>query len=302
LALAAQQRFVSPLRYPGGKGKLSGFVKLFMLQNDLVGRAYVEPYAGGASVALSLLFEEYASHIYINDLNPSVAAFWRVVLDDPDALCSRIERVAVTVEEWKRQRSIQADPLADEIDRAFATFFLNRTSRSGIIGGGIIGGYAQTGRWKIDARFGREDLIRRIRKIARHRRRITITQLDAANFIRDRLPDLEPAFVYLDPPYYVKGEGLYQNFYQHDDHAEIAQLVGGIDDPWIVSYDATDEIRQLYRGYETLEYDLRYSANARYSGTELIVKQDGLAFPPVESPANVHWRLVDAARVARIRP
>jgi DNA adenine methylase len=291
---------VSPLRYPGGKGKLTGFIKLFMLENGLVGADYVEPYAGGASVALSLLFEDYVSDVYINDIDRSIAAFWRVVTTDAEALCDRIMRADVTVDEWRRQRSIQDEPKVAELDLAFSTFFLNRTSRSGIIKGGVIGGLKQTGRWKIDARFNRADLVRRIKKIARHRSRIHVTAMDAGRYIEQQLPDLESAFVYLDPPYYRKGKELYTNAYKHDDHHTIASLVGTIKHPWLVSYDATPEIRQLYMGYEVYEYGLVYSANARYEGTEVMVMQPGLKRPSVVSPANVSWRVVDKARMNRL--
>ena len=219
-----EQVYPSPLRYPGGKGKLANYLKVIFLENGLVGREYVEPYVGGASVALSLLFEEYASHIHINDLNPCLSAFWRAVLYDTDKLCSRIERVKVTIKEWERQRTVLGHKMADDIDLGFATLFLNRTSRSGIIGAGVIGGKDQTGKWKIDARFNREDLVRRVRKIARHRSRITVTNMDAADYLESTLTQLDNPFVYLDPPYYVKGGELYQHSYTPSDHAAIASL------------------------------------------------------------------------------
>lgn len=299
MAVTVEQRFPSPLRYPGGKGKLAKFIKLVMLENGLVGADYVEPYAGGASVALSLLFEEYAAHIHINDLNPSVAAFWRTVLAEPKPLCEWIRTVEVTIDEWHRQRQVQGDAKASDLDLAFSTLFLNRTSHSGILGGGPIGGLNQMGPWKVDARFNRDDLVRRVQKIARHRSRITVTAVDAAEFIRTQLPSIPNAFVYLDPPYYVKGEGLYQNFYTHADHAEIASLVGTIPHPWIVSYDAAQEIRHLYEGHESIDYSLSYSAQSRYRGTELMFFKPGVVPPQVQSPAGVSWKTVDDARLSR---
>jgi DNA adenine methylase len=301
MALAVEQRYVSPLRYPGGKGKLSGFIKLFMLENDLIGSEYVELYAGGAAVALSLLFEDYASHVHVNDLNRSVSTLWHAVLAHTDELCGRIADVPVTVSEWHRQREIQDQADPSVADLAFSTLFLNRTSRSGIIGGGVIGGLDQTGAWKIDARFNRADLIRRIQKVARHRNRITVTSLDAADYIKTRLPAIATGFVYLDPPYYVKGKGLYQDYYTDADHAEIASLVQEIRQPWIVSYDAAAEIRRLYDRFDAVRYDLSYSAQERYKGTELMFFRPGLKCPDVASPANVSWKVVDQARLARTR-
>jgi DNA adenine methylase len=297
MSVAVNDRYPSPLRYPGGKGKVANFVKLILLENDLVGCEYVEPYAGGASVALSLLFEEYVTHVHINDLNESVYAFWTVVLHDCEALCTRISSTEVTTDEWHRQRATLDSRDAPDLDRAFATFFLNRTSRSGIIGGGIIGGYDQTGAWMIDARFNRADLVRRIRKIARYRNRITVTRLDAAQYIREELPTIPEVLVYFDPPYYGKGEGLYQNFYRHDEHAEIADLVADLEVPWIVSYDATPQIAALYASFPSLAYDLKYSAQDRYQGAEAMFFSPSMRLPDVVSPANIPLKTVDEVRV-----
>jgi DNA adenine methylase len=291
------QRYPSPLRYPGGKGKVANYIKLLLLENDLVGCEYVEPYAGGASVALSLLFEEYADHIHINDLNRSVHAFWKVVLERSVDLCDLVASVNVTTEEWHRQRAIQAEDDPDEFDLAFSTFFLNRTSRSGIIGGGIIGGLDQTGQWKIDARFNRNDLIRRIRKIARYRNRITVTCLDAAEYVTKVLPGISSPFIYLDPPYYVKGEGLYQNFYRDSDHKQIKALVSELRAPWVVSYDSAPVIAELYEAFPSIGYDLNYSAQRRHRGAELMFFGPGLVLPDVSSPANVPFSVVDDFRI-----
>lgn len=298
MSLPAGQLYPSPLRYPGGKRKLANYVKLVMLENGLVGAEYIEPYAGGASIALMLLFEEFASHIHINDLNPSVHAFWKVVLTESEELCARIESVDVTVEEWRRQRALQDASDPDEFDLAFSTFFLNRTSRSGVIGGGIIGGWEQTGKWKIDARFNRVDLIRRIRKIARFSSRITVSGLDAADYLADNLSLIERPFLYLDPPYYCKGSDLYQSFYRHDDHAQIAKVVSALKVPWIVSYDTTAEIEELYRDFRSVRYDLYYSAADRYRGSEVMFFSDGLSIPAVESPAKISHQALDQARRA----
>jgi len=299
VAVGGEQRYPSPLRYPGGKGKIANYIKLVILDNNLVGCNYVEPYAGGASLALSLLFEEYADHIHINDLNRSVFAFWDVALRNPDALCRRIATVRVDTTEWKKQRRIQGDPDADQVDLAFSTFFLNRTSRSGIIGGGIIGGLDQSGPWKIDARFNREQLIRRIQRIGRFASRISVTRRDAADYLRHVLADIERPFVYLDPPYYLKGARLYENRYSRRDHEEIALIVRGLEAPWVVSYDAAPEIAELYAGYARISYDLHYSAAPKnLQGGEFMFFSPGLATPSVASPAGIPSSLVDDVRLA----
>lgn len=297
----APNRYPSPLRYPGGKGKVANFLKLLYLENDLLGSEYVEVYAGGASVALSLLYEDFASRIHINDINGSVYAFWNTVLTDPDGLCRMIVDTPVTVDEWKRQKAIQSATDPSELDLAFSTFFLNRTNRSGIISGGIIGGYQQHGNWKIDARYNKPELCKRIRKVARFRSRITLTQTDAAQLLtKISAADQSSLFVYLDPPYYVKGEGLYDNFYQHDDHVLISQRVQSLKCPWVVSYDAVPEIFGLYGSIRSLRYSLNYSAAEAYRGSEAMFFSRGLRIPPNPSPAGISVKQVSRAQQATL--
>ncbi len=279
---------------------MANFIKLLFLRNGLVGAEYVEPYAGGAGVALSLLYEEYASHIHINDLDEAVHAFWDAVLHNTDALCERIADTAVTMDEWHRQKAVLEADGADSLDLAFATFFLNRTNRSGIVRGGVIGGQEQKGRWKLSARYNTPALVQRIKKVARFGSRITLTPHDAAHYIKHVLPSIpKDAVVYLDPPYFVKGQGLYRNAYDKAAHAEIARLVPKIRQEWVVSYDAADEIKALYDDYDPLEYDLSYSAQDRYRGDEVMFFKPGLVLPDVPSPANIRVPVVDAARRAR---
>ena len=152
--------FYSPLRYPGGKGKVADYFKQIFRENFLYDGIYVEPYAGGASVALSLLFNEYASKIIINDIDRSIFSFWHSVLNNTDELCKLIFDTPVTVDNWEIQRHVQKNKHQQNLlEVGFSTFYLNRTNRSGIISAGIIGGRQQTGEWKIDARFNKKNLI-----------------------------------------------------------------------------------------------------------------------------------------------
>jgi DNA adenine methylase len=282
--------FNTPLRYPGGKGKLTNFIKLVFEQNRLLDGHYVEPYAGGAGIALNLLLLEYASCIHLNDLNLSVYAFWHSVINEPESLCRLIRDVQVTMDEWHRQKAIQSDTDNHSLlDLGFSTFFLNRTNRSGIILGGVIGGKNQDGPWKLDARFNKDDLIRRIEKIALYRSRIRLYNLDAAELIKTLLPTLpRKTLIYLDPPYYVKGQGLYENHYMHDDHVSIARLVKKhISHHWIVSYDHAPEIIAMYKGCPTITYGINYSAQDRYKGAEAMFFSKKLVVPDVKNPANL---------------
>ncbi len=278
--------FRSPLRYPGGKGPLAEFMKLVVQKNKFYDGHYVEVYAGGAAIAWSLLFGEYVQDVHINDLNASVYAFWRSVLERTNELCALIETVDVTMDEWYHQRGLQLSPSTHNVlELGFSTFFLNRTNRSGILRGGVIGGKEQKGKWKLDARFNKADLIARIRRIARYRDRIHLYQMDAADLIREQLPLLpQKTLVYLDPPYYCKGKALYEDHYGADDHANIADLVAGIAQPWVVSYDAVPEVSRLYRHFQSLEYRVSYSAQNQYAGSEVMFFSPIVKVPKIENP------------------
>lgn len=283
-------QFSTPLRYPGGKGKLTDFIKLVFEQNELLDGHYVEPYAGGAGIALTLLLHSYASCIHLNDINPAVYAFWHSVLNETDTLCSLISKTEVNMDVWNRQKYIlNFSHNFSLLELGFATFFLNRTNRSGIIKGGVIGGKNQDGPWKLDARFNREDLILRIQRIAMYSSRIRLYNVDAAQLICKVIPKL-PAktLVYLDPPYYVKGKGLYENHYNHCDHEKISKLVANrLKRPWIVSYDHAPQIVSMYPDFSSIVYGLNYSAQNRYEGAEVMFFSEKLVIPDVRNPSKL---------------
>lgn len=276
-------KFVSPLRYPGGKLKVVDYIKKLFEVNDLMDGTYIEPYAGGASVALTLLFSEYASRIKINDIDRSIYAFWHSVLEETEGLCRLITDTPVTMETWAQQREVQVRKKDVELlELGFSTFFLNRTNRSGILSGGVIGGKEQTGNWKIDARYNKKDLIERIESVAEYGDRIELTSMDAVALIKHIRRPSEKTFCYLDPPYYVKGRDLYLNYYNDDDHRAIAKAIKKYKGKWIISYDAVPFISDLYKEYRQKEYYLSYSAGNPAKGKEIVVYSDGLVIPEVE--------------------
>jgi DNA adenine methylase len=277
--------FDSPLRYPGGKGRLSQYVIDLIELNDLTGGHYVEPYAGGAGIAIPLLYLEYVQHVHLNDLSKPVYAFWRSVRDEPEAMCRLIRDKRVSIAEWKRQKAIQSASDPSLLELGFSTFFLNRTNRSGILNGGVIGGKKQTGTWKLNARYNKIDLSRRIEKIASYASRISLYNLDAEDFLKVSLKKIpRSALVYLDPPYYHKGKKLYDNHYAPEDHATVAKLVSRIKQKWIVSYDNSPEISRLYSEFRQQTFGLLYSAQSSYQGTEIMVFCDGLKTPGEVAP------------------
>lgn len=272
-------RNASPLRYPGGKWRLSLFFSRLIALNFDHPPVYVEPYAGGASLALSLLLSNKVSEIFLNDLDPAIHAFWHTVLYRTDELIELIETTAVTPFEWKRQKRIYAARSRKErMKFAFATFFLNRTNHSGILNGGMIGGKNQTGEWKLDARFNRSELASRIKKIFDLRSQIHLSNYDAADFIRYHRRG-QRKLIYLDPPYYHAGPRLYLNAYQPDDHAEVRDHVLKLRCKWIVSYDDVPQIRNLYRKCNSRRINLLHTARTARLGKEVMFFSPGLQIP-----------------------
>lgn len=271
----------SPLRYPGGKGKLAPYLREIIKLNGLQSAHYAEPFAGGAAVALDLLFSGYVSHIHINDIDPCVYSFWESAVNDTERLIDKIRTTEVSVESWIAQREIKKRlDHRDALSLGFATFFLNRTNRSGILNGGMIGGQKQAGEWKLDCRFNKEKLIERIRRIGFHRSRISVTRIDAREFIGLNLKRLQRnCLVYIDPPYYIKGAYLYENHYKHDDHVLLANEITSLRHKWVVSYDNAPQIRRIYSCFDQEEFGIGYSARNHNEGTEVMVFANDLARP-----------------------
>ena len=276
-------RGTSPLRYPGGKTSMLELTATVLRMNSLERGHYAEPYAGGCGLALALLYGGHVSDIHINDIDPAIWSFWHSVLNDYDAFADRVRTTPVTIEEWLRQREIYRAQGDDALTLGFSAFFLNRTNRSGIIKqAGVIGGLGQTGEYKLDCRYNHDDLLRRMARVRKYRDRIHLTRLDALDFIDHcggRLPT--DSLLFIDPPYFKKGAGLYTSFYHPEDHAKVAEAVLAASLPWVVTYDDVPEIRQLYRERRQFTFDINYSLHEKRVGKELLISSKGLKLPEV---------------------
>lgn len=277
------KRLYTPLRYPGGKSKFSPFIASVIESNSLTGGHYLEPFAGGAGVAFNLLFEQYVNHIHINDVDPAIYLFWLAVVNDTDNLLRLIQDTPINIEQWFYWRDVMNGKIeVSTAEIGFATLFMNRTNRSGILKAGVIGGKNQDGKYKLDARFNKDSIVKRIEKIALHRSQITIHSLDALELLKQCdtfLPS--KSLIYLDPPYYVKGQGLYRNFYNHEDHQAIANKLQSkcFNQNWIVSYDFVPEICLMYEKCKNKNYELNYTTQKKYKGQEIMFFSDSISIP-----------------------
>lgn len=281
-------RLYSPLRYPGGKAPFAPFIAKVMQMNGVEGGHYMEPYAGGAGVALELLFHDHARHIHINDADPAVYAFWVAVTKHSNQLLQMLDDTPITMDQWFKWKAVlRGDVKASMVERGFATLFMNRTNRSGILKAGVIGGREQNGEYKLDARFKKDQMSARIEAIAARAKDITVYNEDSLELLgRSRAFLPKKSLIYLDPPYYVKGKGLYRNYYKHDDHVRIAELLQqkSFRWPWVVSYDNADEICAMYKMSQALSYGLNYTAQRRYVGSEVMFFSQGLVVPDEAIP------------------
>lgn len=265
---------ISPLRYPGGKGSLAPFFGRVLAEQSEPCRVFVEPFAGGAGAALRLLVEGSVESVVLNDMDPAIAAFWRALVTRNEEFADLVETTDITIEAWHRWHAIHLDRAnsASDLELGFATFFLNRTNRSGILDARPIGGLSQAGNWKLDARFNRVALAARIRAIGRVVDRITVTQQDGAILVASlRGPG---TFIFADPPYLAKGSDLYLNAMTWADHTTLADEFAKSPVRWLVSYDRDDRVHDLYRAFRRAEFSLAHTAARPHVGREFAVFGD----------------------------
>lgn len=267
--------FSSPLRYPGGKTRLANKLleaieKNFDQKEKVV---LVEPYAGGAGASLALLFAGKVEKIVINDLDRAIFTFWKIAVSDTDYLINKIRRTEVTIEEWKKQKAIYVST-KNERKLAFATLFLNRTNRSGIMNGGPIGGIDQSGTWKVNARFTKQTIIDRLEKVKEFRNKIEVCNLDGIELLKklEKRKNRKQYFIFLDPPYFQKGQSLYLNHYSNKDHENLSGFLGkSLFKKWVMTYDDVPYIKNLYATMRTKGFAIQHNAYESKIGREVMI-------------------------------
>jgi len=272
--------FSSPFRYPGGKTRLANFLCKAIKKNFAGNKKIilVEPYAGGAGASLKLLFSGKVDKIIINDLDKAIFAFWKTAVTDTNFLINKIKEVNIDIEEWKNQKEIYNNPSSSIGDLAFATLFLNRTNRSGIIEGGPIGGMDQAGFWNIKARFTKKTIISRLEKIKEFKDKISVRNLDGILLLKqlDKNKYKDRYFIFLDPPYYQKGKSLYLNHYIDKDHKKLLKLLEKSSLKWVMTYDDVFYIQNLYEKFKKNKFTINHSAFEARQGKEILIFSDNV--------------------------
>lgn len=266
----------SPLRYPGGKGRMYDKVKGILIEQALLNRAYTEPFAGGFGIGIRLLTNHDVNRAIINDADIHIYAFWYSVFFETDKLIKLIKETPVDLDNWREQKGIYNNrKIRSLVKLGFSAFFLNRTNYSGVIKGGPIGGLKQEGKYKINCRLNKDDLINRINIIGSLRNEVEVYNMDAIDFINQIvLPRQNELFVNFDPPYVNKGPQLYKNYYSIQDHERLARHIIDVLDgaKWIMTYDDCQLIEDLYKQYVPEHYVLTHTAGNVKKGKELLIK------------------------------
>lgn len=282
---------VSPLRYPGGKSAMTDLLAQIRKLNGLGNHAVAEPFAGGAGASLSLLYLEETKKIFINDADPAIYDFWWSLVNKPERFLDYLSNAKVTIEEWHLQRDIYKNPgRVSRVRRGFATFFLNRCNRSGIIvKAGPIGGMNQNGKWKIDARFNKENLKRRCGKVSEYQGRINVSCHDGMEFLD--IADGDTTMFFIDPPYFEKGPTLYLDCLEEGYHQALADRLKAMrDKAWVLTYDDCPEIRAMYKEWAYIRpYSLPYTANSRRCGNEVLIVPKWIRLPDWQTSAALKW-------------
>jgi DNA adenine methylase len=269
---------ISLLRYPGGKSALYTRLRDVIRDNNLAGCTYVEPYAGGAGAGLGLLVTGQVARVVINDLDPAIHAFWKLLVTNPSYLREQIQSAKLDANEWASQRDIYrtASPASDINTLGYATFYLNRTSRSGVLNAGPIGGHDQTGPYKIDARFNKAALSERVRILSLYANKIVVSSQDGKDVIK-KYAGRTNTFIYADPPYFEKSRGLYMNSFSLADHKALADVLNARSQRnWILTYDNSPHVADLYKDRRRHEFELYYSAHRARRANEVVILSDSL--------------------------
>lgn len=267
---------ISPLRYPGSKQSLVKYAERFLRANKLVGREWIEPCAGGASIALSLISRGLVPRATIVEKDPLIHAFWKCLKTDGAILCELARKLSITVQTWQEFQKYREPEAVDRfppMELALAGLFFNRVNYSGIIGAKPIGGMSQSSDYKIDCRFTKSTVIDRMVDAARLMDRIAVVGGDGLSYLRRSHARLSRrgSVVYVDPPYFVQGKKLYRYHFVERDHVRLARFLNEAKFPWLVSYDNDPFVVSLFSSHNIRPICLRYTVREARKADELLI-------------------------------
>lgn len=288
----------SPLRYPGGKTKLYNYISEFIEQYYSKPPIYAEAFAGGFGIGIKLLLNDKAELVLLNDYDPCIYAFWKCITSDKyiDGFIDKIISTDIDIESWEYEKNIYLHPQKNNIlDVGYATFHLNRCNRSGILMANPIGGISQEGKYKMDCRFNKPNLISQIKEIYNKRDRIKVSKLEANDFARRTDKKYDNLLFNFDPPYVNAGPMLYKSCYNIEDHKHFSDTVHLLKNRWIITYDDNETIRSSYSQDIIRPYRLMYSLEEKCMASELIIYDKRFENPPVLDLYRKHIRTESTA-------
>lgn len=249
---------LSPLRYPGGKSKVIDQIYARLIPEKL--ETFVELFAGGASLGLSLLDAGKIKNLILNDLAPLVHNFWNVVLREPEVLIRYIRNDLPDMDRyWRAKANIKEAYPAEgqpDADLAYDFLLLNRLSFGGILSANPICGRNGSDE-DLRQRWNPESLVKRIEHIVGMRDHITLYRQSAESLFLEQIGWYpERTTIFVDPPYTTAGKLLYGMTFQ-DGHRDLADALNEFFRCWpgpdiIITYDDSPMVRELYP-YATVE-------------------------------------------------
>lgn len=234
----------SPFRYPGGKTWFVPRIRQWLARLPHKPKEFIEPFAGGAIVGLTVAFERLAEHVIIVELDHEVAAVWHTILgNDGEWLADRVGSFHMT---WGNLEEELAREPRTVRDLAFQTVLRNRTAHGGIMAPGA--GKVKNGEKGrgLTSRWYPSTLRRRIREIVRVKDRISFIEGDGLEIIRGGARDKDAVF-FIDPPYTAAGKKAGTRLYNHFelDHERLFTLAAGVAGDFLMTYDDARELREL---------------------------------------------------------
>lgn len=288
---------LSPLRYPGAKRRLAGYIRRSLEINSLKPELFIEPFAGGASVSIQLLNDGMVEQIGIADKDPLISAFWKTAFFDSDWLIEQVESMPITLDRWKE---LKHETQIDRRSRAIACLFLNRTSFSGILApsAGPIGGYAQSSPYSIECRFPRTTLVRRIKQLQCLADRVAFVWGLSWPATLSRVARMQEmntlplnALYYFDPPFFNKADRLYTHYFTERDHLRLRDVVTSLTAPWILSYDSPDDVKRLYGGITSTSTQVNMLYSSSKNGGSRQASEVIVSNLPLLPPETRLWRV-----------